>query len=267
MLTFTAHSLGSAMAIDILSKQPTLVSDYDSYSTETNRKHFDFNTTNLFLCGSPAGFFLYLEKAMLTPRKRQNKAGADAGEDQDKTLVNDVGTYGCLATDNLYNIMAAHDPIAYQLNAAVDPQYATSLKSATVPTATVSFFGSLSNVVRSRRGDSDPNIVKPPPGMKRLPSQLEMDVHDFTREEIAERKFNLLNDNGQIDWVLSSGGGPLENQYIDMLGAHSSYWESRDFVRFIVMEVGRKAGKAFVLPNMKAVKAGTIRMGQKSSSG
>jgi len=43
----------------------------------------------------------------------------------------------------------------------------------------------------------------------RLPSQVEMAIHDFTREEIAERKFYLLNDNGQIDFFLSSGGGPL----------------------------------------------------------
>jgi DDHD domain len=56
----------------------------------------------------------------------------------------------------------------------------------------------------------------------------------------------LLNDNGQIDWYLQGGGG-LENQYLNMLGAHSSYWESRDFVRFLVCEVGRVPGKGGLL--------------------
>jgi hypothetical protein len=78
--------------------------------------------------------------------------------------------------------------------------------------------------------------------------------HDFTREEIAEKKFFLLNDNGQIDYFLSSGGGPLEIQYLNMLSAHSSYWSSPDFIRMLVTEVGRKPGKLNTLPNMRAAK-------------
>jgi hypothetical protein len=95
-------------------------------------------------------------------------------------------------------------------------------------------------------------LARPP--VTRLPSQLEMEVHDFTREEIAENKFFLLNDNGQIDYFLSSGGGPLELQYLNMLGAHSSYWTSPDFIRMLVTEVGRKPGKLNTLPNMRALK-------------
>ena len=90
--------------------------------------------------------------------------------------------------------------------------------------------------------------------MNRLPSQLEMEVHDFTREEMAENKFLLLNDNGQIDWFLSSGGGPLEIQYLNMLSAHSSYWTSGDFVRLLVTEVGRRQGEGNTLVNMRPVK-------------
>lgn len=50
------HSLGSVIAMDVLSGQPTYVS---SNSSENDEKlHFAFNTTNLFCVGSPAGFFL-----------------------------------------------------------------------------------------------------------------------------------------------------------------------------------------------------------------
>lgn len=104
---------------------------------------------------------------------------------------------------------------------------------------------------------------QPPPSMNRLPSQLEMEVHDFSREELAENKFLLLNDNGQIDWFLSSGGGPLEIQYLNMLSAHSSYWTSPDFVRLLVTEVGRRAGKGNSLPNMRPVKK-TIKEKEKA---
>jgi hypothetical protein len=88
----------------------------------------------------------------------------------------------------------------------------------------------------------------------RLPSNVELETHDFTREEIAERKAYLLNDNGQIDFFLKYGGGPLEIQYLTMLGAHSSYWLSKDFIRLVVVETGRRMGRAGTLPGMRSVK-------------
>jgi hypothetical protein len=105
--------------------------------------------------------------------------------------------------------------------------------------------------------------VKPP--TLRLPSQLELEVHDFTREEIAESKAFLLNDNGQIDYFLRSGGGPLQVQYLNMLGAHSSYWAHPDLVRMLCMEIGRKPGKANTLPAMRAVKVGKRVLPTRSS--
>jgi hypothetical protein len=50
------HSLGSVIAMDVLSGQPTYVSS--SSMEKDNNLHFAFNTTNLFCVGSPAGFFL-----------------------------------------------------------------------------------------------------------------------------------------------------------------------------------------------------------------
>lgn len=63
----------------------------------------------------------------------------------------------------------------------------------------------------------------------------------------------LLNDNGQIDWYLRRDG-TFESQYLNMLGAHSSYWESRDFARMLVLEAGRGVGPTGVLHGMKAQK-------------
>ena len=59
-----AHSLGSVMAIDILSNQPTRVSPQIGGS---RADMFDFDTKDLFLCGSPAGFFLLLNKGLIPP--------------------------------------------------------------------------------------------------------------------------------------------------------------------------------------------------------
>ena len=57
-----AHSLGSAMALDILSHQPTKIPDFDFSTTNIHTDMFEFDTKNLFICGSPAGFFLLLNK-------------------------------------------------------------------------------------------------------------------------------------------------------------------------------------------------------------
>lgn len=72
-----AHSLGSVMALEILSKQPDLPPPLDLKRASPEARFFEFNTTNLFLLGSPAGFFLLLERGNLVPRKGRRKPGAE----------------------------------------------------------------------------------------------------------------------------------------------------------------------------------------------
>lgn len=169
--------------------------------------------------------------------------------------------FGCLAVDNIYNILAKEDPIAYLLNGTIDPIYASSLKMAHVPSMASSWAKSIGDAMRGlvplgtapRPTDiSAPVITKPP--TFRLPSQLELEVHDFTREEVAERKAFLLNDNGQVDFYLRSGTGPLELQYVNMLSAHTSYWTNADLVRLLCVEIGREPGRMNTLPVMRAAK-------------
>lgn len=255
-----AHSLGSVMVLEILSKQPTLIPKLDLDGENINSDYFDFKTTNCFFAGSPAGFFLLLEQAKLSPRRGSCKP--DAENFNDKIVTDEAGTFGCMALDNIYNVMHYNDPIAYRLNATVDRKYAESLKEAQLPTTSVGLFGSIGRAMRSITPGIIPtqDILEDseepmnPLSTAHLPLNMEMEVHDFNREKIAEKKFNLLNDNGQIDWYMNSGRGPLEIQYINMLGAHSSYWMNSDFVRLVVIECGRKPGKTNTLTSMRAVK-------------
>jgi hypothetical protein len=270
-----AHSLGSAMAIEVLSKQPTRVPrPLDLSSPTPDTRFFEFDTTNLFLLGSPAGFFLLLERGGLVPRRGRLKPGADAADTVAKDVVGDVGVFGCIAVDNIYNILAKEDPIAYLLNGTIDPVYAAGLKVAYVPSISTSFFKSVGDAVRGLAGGStsaspttsgggvDSQRPKKPPPVARLPSQLELEVHDFSREEIAERKAFLLNDNGQIDYFLRSGGGPLEIQYLNMLSAHTSYWTNQDLIRLLCLEIGRVPGRGHALGSMRAVKVKGRFVGQ-----
>lgn len=257
-----AHSLGSVMAVDILSKQPTAIPDHLSDPTKvdlTSAKlsHFLFDTSNLFLAGSPAGFFLLLKRASLLPRTGRSKVGADVWSHR-PPVCGDQDTYGCLAVDNIYNVINPYDPVSYRLNAAVDADYAHMLKTGWIPSATSGWGGWFYISAEEKAGNK---ISVEAPALPRLPSNVELETHDFGKEEIAEKRMFLLNDNGQIDFLLRYGGGPLEIQYLTMLGAHSSYWLLRDFTRMIVLECGRPLGRNGSLTGMRAVKKKTQQYG------
>ncbi|KAI5803342.1 DDHD domain-containing protein [Peziza echinospora] len=275
-----AHSLGSAIALDVLSNQPTRIAEWRrekelgdrerSQDTTTHDhpedRYFDFDTTNLFCAGSPAGFFLLLNRAMLLPRRGRNKPDIPTGLDTDPNIVGERGTYGCLSVDNIYNVMHYSDPIAYRLNPTVDAEYADNLKIQPIPSATTTLFESIGSTLRSVLPGSAPvpansqspdalPLARPMPNLARLPSTIELETHDFSREDIAEKRIYLLNENGTMDWYVgSSGGWVLENQYVNMLGAHSSYWESKDFARFIVGEAGRPVGRKGIREGVRVVK-------------
>lgn len=265
-----AHSLGSAMALEILSKQPNTVPPLNLMPTSVPSPiHFEFDTKNLFLLGSPAGFFLLLERGNLIPRRGRQKPGSSQADFTDPDLVGEEGQFGCLAVDNIYNVLAKEDPIAYLLNGTIDPKYASSLKRAYVPSTAASWMSTIMRGITGTAG-STATTIKPTPITTatsqdpdprkaltaRLPSQLELEVHDFVREDIAEKKAYMLNDNGQIDFYLRSGGGPIDVQYLNMLSAHSSYWYNPDLIRMLCMEIGRAPGRRNTLPSLRAVKDG-----------
>lgn len=271
---FVGHSLGSVMLMEALSKQPTFVTPgkLDLRPHKIQHKYFDFDCQNLFVCGSPAAFFLLLDKARLMPRAGRNKPGAEPGDDDIAGITSETPQLGCLAVNNIYNIIHPNDPIAYRLNATIDPVYAQSLKTAQVPssaTSILSYMGkAVSSFIPGKSAPANTPIGELAPSksmMERLPSQLEMEVHDFSREEIAEKKAYRLNDNGQIDYFLNPGSGTIE--YLNMLGAHSSYWTSNDFVRLLVTETGRRMGPKGTLPNMRAMKLGPVVKKQEKYSG
>jgi DDHD domain len=255
-----AHSLGSAMAMDILSQQPTIPPKQLDASLHTvSDRIFEFDTKSLFCCGSPAGFFLLLNKARLVPRGGRHKAGTYDGDDRGAT--GEAGAYGCLAVDNVYNVMAPYDPISYRMNAAVDSEYAASLKPAIIPSVRQGLLASMglkwgasSSTMPFGFVSSSASATAQRPTMNKMPSTIEMDTHNFTREELAEKRMYLLNDNGQIDFTLSADGGPLDFQYWNMLSAHSSYWLRQDFVRFLVVEIGREQGRQGTLTALTARK-------------
>lgn len=113
-VSIIAHSLGSVMAADILSNQPTFVkqpelsvrtpgprvtSDKPAVGAKQDGLTFAFDTRVLILVGSPLAFFLHLGKGQLIARRgreRTRNVGRDIALDR-------AGRLGCLACDSVYN--------------------------------------------------------------------------------------------------------------------------------------------------------------------
>jgi hypothetical protein len=263
------------MAIDILSKQPTevqpLKSDDSSQQVSTataeenqsdqikenpspELDHLLFNTHNLFLAGSPAGFFLLLRRAQLRPRLR---ATSPKSPDNDQ-IYGQPGTYGCIAVQNVYNLMNGYDPVSYAMNAAVDVRYAASLKKFFLPTNVPGYW--FSPVGSTGPGTSSTSISTSTswfggrPSLTTMRSARGLELQHHETMAVARERMLALNDNGQIDYFIRYGGGLLEIQYLTMLGAHSAYWGLKDFIRVIVMETGRKPGVEGALGGLRAVR-------------
>ena len=252
------HSLGSVIAMDILSQQPTSLESPNAQPEKGIRKLFDFDTKSVFFLGSPLGFFFHLHHKKLVPRKGRLREGAPLPVASE--LGAEGGTFGCPAADNIYNVIHPHDPVSYRLNPCVDVKYAASLKPALVPALdagwTSNIFGKrVLPLMRPTTSTAAAAAASMRPTVAKLPSNVEMEVHDFTREEKAEKKMFLLNENGQIDWMLGLPGA-FELPYLSVLYAHSSYWGSKDLVRFLVVEIGRAPGREEALPVLRASKKG-----------
>ena len=141
-VSLICHSLGSAIAADLLSNQPTLVAPLSKRSPEELRSnaHLLFNVKNLFFIGSPNGFFFHLEGAQLIARRgtaRTHNVAEDAAKEE-------VGRYGCMAAEAVYNCYNTTDPVAFQLSATVDAPYARILRPISIPDAVPALLDALS---------------------------------------------------------------------------------------------------------------------------
>jgi len=153
-----------------------------------------------------------------------------------------------MAIDSLYNIFYFTDPIAYQLNAAVDVRLALKRTPLAITSVTAGYlasltegFGSISRYLPSLPFGSPATNAKDAkpkrPGAIRLPSGIEMtgpSGEERLEGSRAERRFSALNPHGSIDFYLPSAG---VSEYLDMITAHASYWTDPSFAAFLLTEI------------------------------
>ncbi|KAJ1020115.1 hypothetical protein NDA16_004395 [Ustilago loliicola] len=144
-VSIIGHSLGSALAADILSAQPSKVpslSEAEKSDRDALRRNDSlyFNVKNLFFIGSPVGFFFFLDGGQLIARSGTNRHPENKGSD---ALDPETGRYGCLAAENVYNCFNPNDPVAFQLAPIVDSAYAKLIKPISIESATEALLRSL----------------------------------------------------------------------------------------------------------------------------
>ncbi|CAD6941352.1 unnamed protein product [Tilletia controversa] len=131
-----AHSLGAALAFDILSQQPTYVPLLKDIPDNDNHLHFNVGT--LILAGSPAALFVWLAKSQLIARKgRKGSTGGDDCVDKKEVYL------GCLAVDRIANVFSLSDPVGTRLTPCVGSEYASTLKTISLTQATNAILRSL----------------------------------------------------------------------------------------------------------------------------
>lgn len=255
------HSLGSAIAFDILSSQPETIP-----SNPDLEKMLTFDVENLFLVGSPVGMFKLLAEKNI--QGRNSPDFTPSSEDQ----------FDSPKCTNLYNIFHPCDPVAYRLEPLVVPQYG-DYKPADIKFAVKGFNTQIKELAslgdelsekissaakwltsskKTGKEKSVEEIANNENALGDIIKGILMDAHTQHEEEEKEahhqhnsntsssgqnkiivgknlQKMIALNKAGRVDYSLPVG--VLDFSLVSAVSAHVSYFEDQDTSGFIMNEL------------------------------
>lgn len=241
------HSLGSAIAFDLVASQKEKRDDASEYQ-------LDFDVANLFCVGSPVGVFKLLQRKNIVSRK-------DVPTDFDPRDRN--GHVSSPKCENLYNVFHPCDPVAYRMEPLVDQKY-SNLRAEGVPFAMEGFntqvqsLTSLSDELSERisqasswlKGDhgeveSAPKVSKDD-ALKDVISSLTTTRSRTNRTASTRSKSKMyskqdlkqlldLNKTGRVDYSLPQGVFSIA--LVSAISAHVSYFEDEETAGFVMKEI------------------------------
>jgi len=270
-----AHSLGSALTAHILSDQPTHVEKY-KIGDPIPKDRFIFDTSHLFMLGSPLGIFMHVYQSQLIARRGRERT-KDAEPD---VALDRVGKFGCLAVDAIYNIFNPPDPVAYLCNPCVDANLGRTRTPSAIPNVVGGLMDGVSNSF-SRFKDNLPSLPTLPslPALPTLPSlngfsspfsafissaaaaveeQEKKDEVMPIRPKTArflssidmtpspEEMAALRKERAEKRFKALNPHGTLDyvlprqsnmSEYLEMLSAHATYWADPNLSSFILTEL------------------------------
>ncbi|KAG5417160.1 hypothetical protein I9W82_004793 [Candida metapsilosis] len=253
------HSLGSAIAFDILSGQSGTIKG----SIDVTRD-LGFEVENLFLAGSPVGMFKLLEGKNIEARSSK-----DYEPSKDAPAV-------APKCKNLYNVFHPCDPVAYRIEPLVSPKFG-DFKPVPVQFAVKGFnsqmtelasYGDeitekISSAVKwlnftKKEKTTDPKTVEEKAWQENALGDIISSIA-FTEKESADKEdrdgdgearrkltpkeltiLTSLNESGRIDYSLPMG--VLDFSLVSAVSAHISYFEDENTAGFIMKELLSKRG-------------------------
>lgn len=238
-VSIIGHSLGSAIALDLLNVQKednALPGQYD------NMKQLKFPVENFFALGSPNGVFKFIKKENLRPR----------------SMIAESSGYNSVypKVNNIYNIFYASDVVAYRLEPLIH-SYFSQMKPEPVKIfpeeniindkiqnikATTDIFSN--TVVRkiidhtssyleefTKSGDNETSNEK-----NTIEANKKLSVESDTPiEKYVSDLIHKLNKNGRVDYVLPQGLFDID--IINAVVSHIGYFDDPNVADFLLSEL------------------------------
>lgn len=247
------HSLGSAIAFDILSGQSGTIKG----SIDVTRD-LCFEVENLFLVGSPVGMFKLLEGKNIEARSTK-----DYEPSKDAPVV-------APKCKNLYNVFHPCDPVAYRIEPLVSPKFG-DFKPVPVKFAVKGFNSQITELasfgdeisekiasavkwlnITKKEKNADAKSIEEKASQENALGDIissiaftekDTDDGDGDGDKSAKRKLTpkelsiltSLNETGRIDYSLPMG--VLDFSLISAVSAHISYFEDENTAGFVMKEV------------------------------
>jgi len=249
-VSILAHSLGSVISWDILSRQvsdiekesestvllddilPNSTASYQGKPEDVIYPKLDFRVSNAFMIGSPLAVFLMMRGQPIT---------------QDYCLP------GC---SRVFNIFHPYDPVAYRIepllsrdNALAEPKIITHWKGGFRVQYQTKLLWRMIIDETKRTQKSVAKAVEA--GIEGI-GLLDKTVDDLMEEEDDDESSILsedssfqivcvgnLNEGKRLDYMLQEKEIENANEYLSALAAHGSYWGERDLSLFIARQIFR----------------------------
>lgn len=239
------HSLGSAIAFDIASRQFKEIPKNPDLKTDLL-----FDIESLFCVGCPVGVFKLLSQKNIVHRN-------NVPQDFDPRKSYNFVSPKC---ENLYNLYHPCDPIGYRLEPLIKPKFA-NFKAEEAPFAVDGFntqikgLASITDDIQEKLSQATGWFLKR--SAKKLAkgsdvieenalgdivtSIVKSDPEEFpakTRGPMKQEDLNILkefNKGGRVDYCLPMG--VFDISLVSAISAHVSYFEDQDTAGFVMGEI------------------------------
>ena len=241
------HSLGSAIAFDILSKQSSSLDGPLKID-----KDLAFDVNSLFLVGSPVGMFKLLEEKNIV------------GRDSKSFVPSQDDTFASPKCVNLYNIFHPCDPVAYRIEPLASPSFGNykpvdiqfAVKGLNTQFKELSNFGDeisekisfATKWLTSSKSDGTEKTIEERANKENalgdiikgvvMSDETDQDQKGLKKKVIlggALSKMTSLNMTGRMDYSLPLG--VFDVSLVSAISAHISYFEDENTAGFILKEL------------------------------